>query len=98
MERETLYSLLGSRRSLTSVSFPSGTPMRRPSCNADGGAMPFKARRWLYFLTPQGALEKSRLSLNDLPRILDPSGNCAASLRLQEVESIAANLEEPHFI
>ena len=60
--------------------------------------MPFKVRRWLYVLTPQGALEKSRLSLNDLPRILDPSGNCAASLRLQEVESISADLEEPHFI
>ena len=57
--------------------------------------MPFKARRWLYVLTPQGALEKSRLSLNDLPRILDPSGNCAASPRLQEVESISADLEEP---
>ncbi len=30
-----------------------------------------KARRWLYFLTPQGALEKSRLSLNYLQRTLD---------------------------
>lgn len=30
-----------------------------------------KARRWLYFLTPQGALEKSRLSLNYLHRTLD---------------------------
>lgn len=28
-------------------------------------------RRWLYFLTPQGALEKSRLSLNYLHRTLD---------------------------
>ncbi len=30
-----------------------------------------KARRWLYFLTPQGALEKSRLSLSYLHRTLD---------------------------
>ena len=29
-----------------------------------------KARRWLYFLTPQGSLEKSRLSLNYLQRTL----------------------------
>ena len=28
-------------------------------------------RRWLYFLTPQGALEKSRLSLSYLHRTLD---------------------------
>ncbi len=28
-------------------------------------------RRWLYFLTPQGALEKSRLSVNYLHRTLD---------------------------
>ena len=30
-----------------------------------------KARRWLYFLTPQGALEKSRLSLSYMSRTLD---------------------------
>jgi DNA-binding MarR family transcriptional regulator len=30
-----------------------------------------KARRWLYFLTPQGALEKSRLSLSYMHRTLD---------------------------
>ena len=30
-----------------------------------------KARRWLYFLTPQGALEKSRLSLTYMHRTLD---------------------------
>jgi DNA-binding MarR family transcriptional regulator len=30
-----------------------------------------KARRWLYFLTPQGALEKSRLSLFYMHRTLD---------------------------
>jgi hypothetical protein len=30
-----------------------------------------KARRWLYFLTPQGALEKSRLSLSYMQRTLD---------------------------
>ena len=30
-----------------------------------------KARRWLYFLTPQGALEKSRLSLSYLNRTLN---------------------------
>ena len=30
-----------------------------------------KPRRWLYFLTPQGALEKSRLSLSYLNRTLD---------------------------
>ena len=29
-----------------------------------------KARRWLYFLTPQGTLEKSRLTLNYLQRTL----------------------------
>ena len=29
-----------------------------------------KARRWLYFLTPQGSLEKSRLTLNFLQRTL----------------------------
>ena len=29
-----------------------------------------KARRWLYFLTPQGSMEKSRLSLNYLQRTL----------------------------
>ena len=30
-----------------------------------------KPRRWLYFLTPKGALEKSRLSLSYLKRTLD---------------------------
>jgi len=30
-----------------------------------------KPRRWLYFLTPKGALEKSRLSLSYLNRTLD---------------------------
>ena len=30
-----------------------------------------KPRRWLYFLTPQGAFEKSRLSLSYLHRTLD---------------------------
>ncbi len=30
-----------------------------------------KPRRWLYFLTPQGVLEKSRLSLSYLHRTLD---------------------------
>jgi hypothetical protein len=30
-----------------------------------------KARRWIYFLTPQGALEKSRLSLSYMQRTLD---------------------------
>ena len=30
-----------------------------------------KTRRWLYFLTPQGALEKSRLSLSYMQRTLD---------------------------
>ena len=30
-----------------------------------------KPRRWLYFLTPQGALEKSRLSLSYMRRTLD---------------------------
>ncbi len=30
-----------------------------------------KARRWLYFLTPQGTLEKSRLTLNYLQRTLN---------------------------
>ena len=30
-----------------------------------------KARRWLYFLTPQGALEKSRLSLSYMHRTLN---------------------------
>ena len=30
-----------------------------------------KPRRWLYFLTPQGALEKSRLSLSYIHRTLD---------------------------
>ena len=34
-------------------------------------ARQIKARRWLYFLTPQGAVEKSRLSLNYLHRTLD---------------------------
>jgi len=34
-------------------------------------AKQIKARRWLYFLTPQGALEKSRLSLSYLHRTLD---------------------------
>ena len=30
-----------------------------------------KPRRWLYFITPQGALEKSRLSLSYLNRTLE---------------------------
>jgi hypothetical protein len=30
-----------------------------------------KPRRWLYFLTPQGALEKSRLSISYMHRTLD---------------------------
>ena len=30
-----------------------------------------KTRRWLYFLTPQGALEKSRLSLSYMHRTLE---------------------------
>ena len=30
-----------------------------------------KPRRWLYFLTPQGALEKSRLSLSYMHRTLE---------------------------
>ena len=30
-----------------------------------------KPRRWLYFLTPKGALEKSRLSLSYLNRTLE---------------------------
>ena len=30
-----------------------------------------KARRWFYFLTPEGALEKSRLSLSYMHRTLD---------------------------
>ena len=30
-----------------------------------------KARRWLYFLTPQGTLEKSRLTMNYLQRTLN---------------------------
>ena len=30
-----------------------------------------KPRRWLYFLTPQGALEKSRLSVSYMQRTLD---------------------------
>ena len=30
-----------------------------------------KPRRWFYFLTPQGAIEKSRLSLSYLHRTLD---------------------------
>ena len=30
-----------------------------------------EARRWLYFLTPQGALEKSRLSLSYMHRTLE---------------------------
>jgi len=34
-------------------------------------AQQVKPRRWLYFLTPQGALEKSRLSLSYLNRTLD---------------------------
>ncbi|MGA0351074.1 MAG: hypothetical protein ACO3OZ_17755 [bacterium] len=33
-------------------------------------ARQLKARRWLYFLTPQGSLEKSRLTLNYLQRTL----------------------------
>jgi hypothetical protein len=33
-------------------------------------AQQVKPRRWLYFLTPQGALEKSRLSLSYLDRTL----------------------------
>ena len=34
-------------------------------------AMQVKPRRWLYFLTPQGALEKSRLSLSYMQRTLE---------------------------
>lgn len=34
-------------------------------------AMKVKPRRWLYFLTPQGAMEKSRLSLSYLNRTLE---------------------------
>ncbi len=34
-------------------------------------AQQVKPRRWLYFLTPQGALEKSRLSLSYLHRTLE---------------------------
>ena len=34
-------------------------------------AQQVKPRRWLYFLTPQGALEKSRLSLSYLQRTLN---------------------------
>ena len=34
-------------------------------------AQQVKPRRWLYFLTPQGALEKSRLSLSYLNRTLE---------------------------
>ena len=34
-------------------------------------AQQVKPRRWLYFLTPQGALEKSRLSLSYMSRTLD---------------------------
>ena len=34
-------------------------------------AQQVKARRWLYFLTPKGALEKSRLSLSYLHRTLN---------------------------
>ena len=34
-------------------------------------AQQVKPRRWLYFLTPQGALEKSRLSLSYMHRTLD---------------------------
>ena len=34
-------------------------------------AQQVKPRRWLYFLTPKGALEKSRLSLSYLQRTLD---------------------------
>ena len=34
-------------------------------------AQQVKPRRWLYFLTPQGALEKSRLSLSYLNRTLN---------------------------
>jgi len=34
-------------------------------------AQQVKPRRWLYFLTPQGALEKSRLSLSYLHRTLN---------------------------
>ena len=34
-------------------------------------AMQVKPRRWLYFLTPQGALEKSRLSLSYMHRTLE---------------------------
>ena len=33
-------------------------------------AQQVKPRRWLYFLTPKGALEKSRLSLSYLQRTL----------------------------
>ena len=34
-------------------------------------ALQVKPRRWLYFLTPQGALEKSRLSVSYLHRTLE---------------------------
>ena len=34
-------------------------------------AQQVKPRRWLYFLTPQGALEKSRLSLSYMNRTLE---------------------------
>ena len=34
-------------------------------------AQQVKPRRWLYFLTPQGALEKSRLSLSYMHRTLN---------------------------
>lgn len=46
-----------------------------------------KARRWLYFLTPQGALEKSRLSLNYLHRTLDSFRElrCKADAMLAEL-------------
>jgi len=46
-----------------------------------------KARRWLYFLTPQGALEKSRLSLSYLHRTLDSFRElrCKADAMLAEL-------------
>ena len=48
------------------------TPISKEfSKKAGCGAKQVKPRRWLYFLTPQGALEKSRLSLSYLHRTLD---------------------------
>ena len=50
-------------------------------------ARQIKARRWLYFLTPQGAVEKSRLSLNYLHRTLDSFRElrCKADAMLAEL-------------